>query len=283
MTCLLAFSGTLERIAGWLSGATPDDFAKAFKNLHDWLGGLPIAGSPAVQNALTIASLLAAVVTAWLVFFRSDGPLTDLEEGELNPARAKKRMICHPCEGTGQVAERTWLFGSKNEMCPTCKGHGSYETDLWSQPDCASCEGRGRQCYYSGDFQKIYGKCFVCDGHGKRPYEPVIPSEREKKLNDFLSSFRNLFVAVVNANSIQLNISFVNEMLDVVYPQQFSLLIDEQAKSSFVSAIADARSKSNDHRIIWRAAMNYAEHLAELEIKKDRQGAIAPRGPNISA
>jgi len=111
----------------------------------------------------------------------------------------------------------------------------------------------------------------------------VIPSEREKKLNDFLSSFRNLFVAVVNANSIQLNISFVNEMLDVVYPQQFSLLIDEQAKSSFVSAIADARSKSNDHRIIWRAAMNYAEHLAELEIKKDRQGAIAPRGPNISA
>jgi len=169
IAAILAATGTLERLAGWLSGATRDDLSKAFKNIHDWVGAVPILGIPAVQTALTICGVLVFIVSLWMAFHGE--PTREEPSREVpNPLREKRRLECRPCCGTGNVVERRAFFFTRKEQCKRCNGHGSYETDLWSQPDCASCRGDGWVNFYSANFTRFYMKCLVCDGHGKRPF-----------------------------------------------------------------------------------------------------------------
>lgn len=168
---IFVVTGSLERIAGWLAGATVGDFSKAFQNVHDWLADTPIVGDGRAQAAVFGLGIILVVINLWTAFRTPKKPApSDLEQD--NPHRAKCWMDCRPCEGSGQVVieYNSLFFHARRRQCFRCNGHGGYTTDLWSRPDCRSCGGSGWVQQYSGDFRTFYAECTVCGGHGKRPY-----------------------------------------------------------------------------------------------------------------
>lgn len=193
---LFAFSGAVETVSGWLSGSTIDDIAKAAKNVHDWAASTPILNQPAIQAFLFSIGGILLALNVWIFFRREPEPVSHAPSEYDNPRREKRRMECNRCDGTGQMLYASALFLKFRKLCTQCKGHGSYTTDLWSQPDCVGCKGTGRT--YGSDWPgKWWHSCALCEGHGKRPFDPIIPSEREKKLTEFLSSFRSFFASVI--------------------------------------------------------------------------------------
>jgi hypothetical protein len=157
----------VSAVAGWISGETPGTFAKALQRIHGWLSPVPFAIVDLVMIPLLI-------VTWWLILRRSPAvpAETVMADGVPNPLRAKRRMDCRPCQGTGRAVTRHhWLlFHKLYEKCQQCEGHGSYVSDLWSQPDCRSCGGRGWVQFFEMNFQRFFTTCPICRGHGKRPY-----------------------------------------------------------------------------------------------------------------